>query len=198
MSDMNLGGSVVQESGLQKVSELENDAGYISEEKAEELLSGYPNSEDVEVILTEHTEGIKEMVSEEIKKIPSGEDGASAYELAVSSGYEGSMEEWLESLKGEKGNNGLAATIEIGEVVTADAGEEASVENVGTETAAVLNFTIPRGERGLPGSGGGDSAGLCAFEIRKDGHLWLVSDTEMEAKRLYINDAGHLIYKMEG
>ena len=76
------------------------------------------------------------------------------------------------------------------------------VENVGTTQAAVLNFVIPRGEKGNPGSsGGGDSpgsSGLFAFEIREDGHLWMNSDTEAQADNFYIDGNGHLIYEMEG
>ena len=36
----------------------------------------------------------------------SGQDGRSAYEIAVAHGYEGTEEEWLASLKGEKGDQG--------------------------------------------------------------------------------------------
>lgn len=35
-----------------------------------------------------------------------GKDGASAYEIAVANGFEGSEVEWLESLKGEQGPKG--------------------------------------------------------------------------------------------
>jgi|SRR5699024_6926687 len=35
-----------------------------------------------------------------------GSAGKSAYELAVEEGFEGSLEDWLESLKGEKGDPG--------------------------------------------------------------------------------------------
>lgn len=35
-----------------------------------------------------------------------GSDGASAYEVAIENGYEGTVEEWLLSLKGEKGETG--------------------------------------------------------------------------------------------
>ena len=35
-----------------------------------------------------------------------GNDGKSAYELAVENGYRGTEEEWLESLKGDNGNKG--------------------------------------------------------------------------------------------
>lgn len=47
-----------------------------------------------------------------------------------------------------------AATITVGSTTTAAAGESASVENVGTENAAVLNFSIPRGAVGPQGAAG--------------------------------------------
>ena len=45
-----------------------------------------------------------------------------------------------------KGDKGDAGTIEVGEVTTGDAGTDVFVENVGTSSEAVLNFTIPRGD----------------------------------------------------
>lgn len=36
-----------------------------------------------------------------------GKDGKSAYELALEAGFEGTLEDWLVSLKGEKGEQGL-------------------------------------------------------------------------------------------
>src|SRR5690625_2219400 len=36
-----------------------------------------------------------------------GADGKSAYEIAVEQGFEGDVDEWLESLKGERGERGL-------------------------------------------------------------------------------------------
>jgi len=47
-----------------------------------------------------------------------------------------------------KGDKGDAGTIEVGEVTTGDAGTDVFVENVGTSSEAVLNFTIPRGDAG--------------------------------------------------
>lgn len=40
---------------------------------------------------------------------PKGLDGKSAYELAVDSGYEGTLDEWLNSLHGIPGEDGLSA-----------------------------------------------------------------------------------------
>ena len=56
--------------------------------------------------------------------------------------------------KGDTGEKGEAATIEIGTVTTGEADSEASVENVGTSTEAKLNFTIPRGIQGMQGNSG--------------------------------------------
>ena len=56
---------------------------------------------------------------------------------------------------GAKGDPGESATITVGETVTAEPGTDAKVENVGTEQNAVLKFTIPKGEKGDPGTGGG-------------------------------------------
>lgn len=58
------------------------------------------------------------------------------------------------NIKGAKGDQGLqgatgtAATITIGSVTTGEPGTNASVTNSGTTSNAVLNFTIPRGEKG--------------------------------------------------
>nr|WP_295467480.1 carbohydrate-binding protein [Mesorhizobium sp.] len=52
-----------------------------------------------------------------------------------------------------KGTTGTPATIEIGTVTTGAPGSEATVENVGTPAAVVLEFTIPKGPQGLPGLG---------------------------------------------
>lgn len=46
------------------------------------------------------------------------------------------------------GTDGEAATIQIGTVTTGEPGTQASVTNTGTQNAAVLNFTIPRGNTG--------------------------------------------------
>lgn len=57
--------------------------------------------------------------------------------------------------KGDKGDDGKAATITIGNVKS---GSYADVTNVGTSNAAKLNFILPKGEKGDPGdaSNGGN------------------------------------------
>lgn len=92
----------------------------------------------------------------------------SAYGIAAAHGFEGTEEQWLESLhgrdgemsfseltpeekaelKGDTGAQGPAATIKVGAVVTGAAGSPAQVTNSGTASAAVFDFIIPRGEAG--------------------------------------------------
>lgn len=57
---------------------------------------------------------------------------------------------------GPAGPDGQAATVAVGTVTTGAPGTNATVVNSGTTSAAVLNFTIPRGDKGEPGSGAGD------------------------------------------
>jgi hypothetical protein len=61
---------------------------------------------------------------------------------------------------GPTGPAGTAATVMIGTVVTGAAGSPATVTNVGTSSAAVLNLSIPQGAAGAPGSGGGATSGI--------------------------------------
>ena len=56
--------------------------------------------------------------------------------------------------KGEKGDTGVAATITVGSTSTGAPGTSASVTNSGTSSAAVLDFTIPRGDKGDKGDTG--------------------------------------------
>lgn len=55
---------------------------------------------------------------------------------------------------GTAGAPGAAATITVGETTTGEAGTEAAVTNSGTTSAAVLNFTIPKGAKGDKGEKG--------------------------------------------
>ena len=57
---------------------------------------------------------------------------------------------------GVDGSDGQAATITVGSTTTGAAGTNASVTNSGTSSAAVLDFTIPRGADGVDGVDGND------------------------------------------
>lgn len=57
----------------------------------------------------------------------------------------------LKGADGDQGPEGKAATVVVG---TVQSGTEVSVTNSGTSTNAVLNFTLPKGDKGDPGSKG--------------------------------------------
>lgn len=55
---------------------------------------------------------------------------------------------------GANGAPGAAATIAVGTVTTGAAGSPATVNNSGTSSAAILDFSIPKGDKGDPGNQG--------------------------------------------
>ena len=64
---------------------------------------GYGEYSDSEATVTEYA-----ATGEAGEPGADGADGKSAYELAVENGFEGTLEEWLESLKGEAGADGTS------------------------------------------------------------------------------------------
>lgn len=61
---------------------------------------------------------------------------------------------------GEDGEDGNAATISVGGTTTGTPGSSASVVNSGTSSAAILDFTIPKGEKGDTGNTGATGNGI--------------------------------------
>lgn len=57
---------------------------------------------------------------------------------------------------GPKGKDGVSATISVGQTTTLPSGSDATVTNVGTNTAARFNFGIPKGDKGDQGEPGND------------------------------------------
>lgn len=192
----------------ENISHYQNDAGYQTEEEVLQAIeaAGTGISPTIEVASETETEYVLTISDASGSrdtpnlKGASGIAGKSAYAIAVEAGFLGSEEEWLQSLhgipgeQGKPGEDGIAATVEVGEVITGPPGSKASVVNVGTKTAAVLVFTIPRGNTGSGGSGATGTE-MFAFEIREDGHLWVISESE-KAENFYINEAGHLMYRI--
>ena len=85
----------------------------------------------------------------------SGTESAAVLDFVIPKGEKGDKgDQGDQGPAGNDGADGAAATIQIGQVTTVGPEEQASVTNVGTDTNAVLNFSIPRGERGATGSGG--------------------------------------------
>lgn len=76
------------------VSAFRNDAGYVSEKKAAELLADYSKTEE-----------LGEIINQYVEQLPAGKDGLSAYEIACSYGFDGTEEEWLNSLQGSPGKD---------------------------------------------------------------------------------------------
>lgn len=118
------------------------------------------------------------------KKGDPGEPGAkgdSAYDIAVKHGYAGTEEEWLDFLRGDPGEPGLPGAVTI-DGITGTEGDVLQYQDGGWKAAQIRV------------SGG--SGGLYCFEIREDGHLWLLDDGQPGQEDFYIREDGHLIYKL--
>lgn len=118
---------------------------------------GYSPTLDVTPIDNGNRITITDINGEKEIDVTNGIDGQSAYELAVKNGFEGSEQEWLESLKGEpgkkgdpgeKGDPGLIPNIQIGTVTTVESDQPAKVERTGTDENPIFNFEIPSGKDG--------------------------------------------------
>ena len=70
---------------------------------------------------------------------------------------------------GTPGEDGQSATITVGTVTTLEAGSNATVTNVGTETNAIFNFGIPKGRDGSEGGNKGSKFDLKYFGAKGDG-----------------------------
>jgi hypothetical protein len=82
--------------------------------------------------------------------------------------FDGSAWNAIGSSKGADGDPGAAATIAVNSVTTGAAGSSATVVNSGTESAALLDFTVPRGDAGAPGGKGdkGDTGDNATVTVR--------------------------------
>ena len=118
----------------------------------------------------------------------------SAYGLAVSKGYEGTLEQWLESLIGPQGEQGAPFLYEnfTAEQLEALRGPQ------GIQGAQGIQG--PRGERGLTGESGvvSPADGFFTLSVDTDGNLWVTSrdgntnsfDYESETGNLYVTVGG--------
>ena len=78
--------------------------------------------------------------------VNAGTTSAAVFNFGIPSGLTGAT--------GATGATGTAATIAVGSTSTGAAGSSASVANSGTSSAAVFDFTIPRGDVGATGATG--------------------------------------------
>lgn len=126
----------------------------------------------------------KEYVNELIGNIESGaegKDGKSAYQIALDNGFEGTEEEWLESLKGEQGIQGETGSTgadgfsPIAKVEKTDKGATITItDKNGTTNTTVLNGNDGKdgvdGKDGLDGTNGKD--GLDGQDGVSATHSW--------------------------
>lgn len=99
--------------------------------------------------------------------------------------------------RGLKGSDGEAATIEVGSVTTGAPGTQVIVTNSGTESDAVLNFTIPEGEKG---DGSATQWGGVQGDIQDQTDLQAQFDTKYDASNPdgYITQSDILVDSVQG
>lgn len=121
----------------------------------------------------------KQYVDSAVENIAStpGDDGKSAYEIALDEGFEGSESEWLESLKGkdgdrgEQGERGSDGVSPIVSVDTITGGHRVTITDAnGTQTFDVMD--------GADGSGG-DGSGDMLKAVYDSNNNGIVDDSEM-------------------
>ena len=114
------------------------------------------------------------------------------YWLRTDTGHYGDVDQyngttWINvgTFAGRDGQDGQAATIDVGTVTTGAPGTQASVTNSGTTSAAVFDFTIPRGADGTNGTNGvdgDDGASISASAVAiTGGHRLTISSTDPQA-----------------
>lgn len=93
--------------------------------------------------------------------------------------------------KGDTGAAGKSATLKVGNVTTLDAGQSATVTNTGSDTDAVFDIAIPKGEAGEQGLQGakGDTGEAATIKI---GEVTTVAPTESAAVT-NIGDKSHAV-----
>jgi len=98
--------------------------------------------DEIEIIIEPVVTNVVIELQEQAPGGGTGQDGASAYELAVANGFVGTELEWLASLQGEDGADGAQG-------IQGEQGEQGE-----------------QGIQGIPGNDGSDGAdGLSAYEI---------------------------------
>lgn len=119
--------------------------------------------EEYKEIIDELTEIIQKN-TEAMNRINGFENGKSAYEIAIEEGFVGSEEDWLESLKGTDGAQGVSGR----DGIDGKSAYEVAVEKgySGTEEEWLASLKGADGATGQDGKDGKDGAnGLSAYEV---------------------------------
>ena len=97
-----------------------------------------------------------------------------------------------------RGENGTAASIQVGSVTTGEPGTPAKVVNSGTSSTAILDFTIPKGSDGEPGAKGDPGAkgepgndGKSPYQVAVE-QGYAGTEAEFYAALVSLNDAPFL------
>jgi hypothetical protein len=113
------------------------------------------------VIINRVINGTINLETREIRGVVSqtGLDGLSAYEIAAANGFVGTEAQWLASLEGTDGLDGVSPPNPNLTASTGAAGTDVELTGVYPN----LNLQIPIGDQGIPGTPG--TPGLSAYEI---------------------------------
>ena len=148
-------------------------------------------------------EQVKALIAEALRppKGDQGDPGASAYEIAVAGGYEGTQAEWLESLKGEPGKSAYEVAVAGGYDGTESEWLASLIGETGLsayELAALQGFsgTVDEWLESLRGADGhdlhfdatGEISELSAYAGEAAGFTFAASTTDAQTKttKLYI------------
>ena len=149
----------------------------------------------------------------------SGTAGKSAYEIAVDNGFIGTETEWLESLKGADGADGVTPHIDsttknwhIGAVDTgilaegtegttfipsvSATGDLSWSNNDGKENPATVNIKGAKGDRGDSGVTTPIN-GFFTMYVDEDGNLWVLSEDDLTNTFEYDENTGNLYFVQE-
>ena len=149
----------------------------------------------------------------------SGTAGKSAYEIAVDNGFVGTETEWLESLKGADGENGITPHIDsttknwhIGAVDTgilaegtegttftpsvSATGDLSWSNDDGKENPATVNIKGAKGDRGDSGVTTPIN-GFFTMYVDEDGNLWVLSEDDLTNTFEYDEATGNLYFVQE-
>ena len=149
----------------------------------------------------------------------SGTAGKSAYEIAVDNGFVGTETEWLESLKGADGADGVTPHIDsttknwhIGAVDTgilaegtegttftpsvSATGDLSWSNDDGKENPATVNIKGAKGDRGDSGVTTPIN-GFFTMYVDEDGNLWVLSEDDLTNTFEYDEATGNLYFVQE-
>ena len=93
-----------------------------------------------------------------------GEDGKSAYDIAVENGFEGTEAEWLASLHGKDGTNGIDGFSPLVSVTDIEGGHRVSI----TDKDGENTFDVMDGKDGQGGGGGATEEEIFSLLVDMD------------------------------